>query len=407
MHKSEIKIGIIAERKNPPDKRVAFTPAQCLRIQAEFPGIKILVEPSPMRCIANREYEELGIPLVEDLSEADILFGIKEVPVEALIPKKTYFFFSHTIKKQAHNRRLLQELLSRKIEMVDYECLLDEKGGRTVAFGRFAGIVGAFNSLRIWLKRNTNIELKNASDCSDMSEMLNSVRPFVGKMGKVRIAVTGTGRVGLGAVEVLENLGIKRVQSSEFLSAEFKEPVFTILSSRHYMRHKDNNPWNEAEFRTNPSEFVSGFMEFAKRTDILIPCHYWNPAAPALFTKEDIAQPEFKISVISDVTCDIEGSIPTTLRASTIKVPFYDISRDTCQEQAPFSKPENISICAVDNLPCELPLDASKAFGEMLMQHVIPELVSENRPGIEGATITKNGQLCPNFSYLKTFSEES
>jgi len=407
MHKSEIKIGIIAERKNPPDKRVAFTPAQCLRIQAEFPGIKILVEPSPMRCIANRAYQELGIPLVDDLSEADILFGIKEVPVEALIPKKTYFFFSHTIKKQAHNRRLLQELLSRKIEMVDYECLLDEKGGRTVAFGRFAGIVGAFNSLRIWLKRNTNIELKNASDCSDMSEMLNSVRPFVGKMGKVRIAVTGTGRVGLGAVEVLENLGIKRVQSSEFLSAEFKEPVFTILSSRHYMRHKDNNPWNEAEFRTNPSEFVSGFMEFAKRTDILIPCHYWNPAAPALFTKEDIAQPEFKISVISDVTCDIEGSIPTTLRASTIKVPFYDISRDTCQEQAPFSKPENISICAVDNLPCELPLDASKAFGEMLMQHVIPELVSENRPGIEGATITKNGQLCPNFSYLKTFSEES
>ena len=406
MHQSEIKIGLIAERKNPPDKRVAFTPAQCLKIQAEFPGIKILVEPSPMRCIPDREYEALGIPVSNDLSDAEILFGIKEVPIEALIPGKTYFFFSHTIKKQAHNRRLLQELLSRKIEMVDYECLLDEKGGRTVAFGRFAGIVGAYNSLRIWLRRNANIELKNASDCSDMVEMLNSVRPFVEKIGNVRIAVTGTGRVGLGAIEVLENLGIKRVQPVEFISEKFNEPVFTVLSSRHYLRHKDNKPWNEAEFRTNPSEFVSGFMDFAKQTDILIPCHYWDPAAPALFSKEDISQPEFRISVISDVTCDIEGSIPTTLRASTIKDPFYDISRETCQEKAPFSNPENISICAVDNLPCELPLDASEAFGEMLMQHVIPELVSDKKPGIEGATITKNGQLCANFSYLKSFSEE-
>jgi saccharopine dehydrogenase (NAD+, L-lysine-forming) len=405
MPAEKIQIALITERKNPPDKRVAFSPDQCRTISRQFPHIEFLVEPSNVRCITDLEYEKQGIRVTGEIQNAGIFFGIKEVPVEYLSKGKTYFFFSHTIKKQAHNRKLLQALLSKGIEMVDYECLLDENGGRTVAFGRFAGIVGAYNGLRMWLMKKSVATLPPASACPDMAEMIGAVRPFVSNLDGIKIVVTGTGRVGLGALEVLDTLGIKRLDPKSYLEYAGSESVYTVLSSRHYFRKGDSDVWNEADFRADPKNYKSEFRQFAACSDVLISCHYWNPSAPALFLMEDIAEPDFRVSVISDVTCDIGGSIPTTIRASSIEHPFYDITRKDGKEATAFSAEQNITVCAVDNLPCELPYDASIAFGKMLMEHVIPELVSDQRPGIKGATICRHGELTSKFLFLKDFAE--
>lgn len=396
-------MGIIREGKTPPDRRVAFLPEQCSEIQYANPGLHFVVEHSDVRCVPDSQYQALDLDTHTDLKKCDVLFGIKEVPISQLIENKTYFFFSHTIKKQTHNRKLLQEILKKNITLVDYECLIDETGQRTVAFGRFAGIVGAYNAFRMWMFRFHQIRLKAASECGDMEEMLDYARHHIPLVGPVKIAITGTGRVGKGAVEVLENLGIRKVSPEEYLSATFEVPVFTVLSSRHYLVSDLCPDWNEDHFRHQPESYRSEFKKFASETDLFIPCHYWNPKAPRLFEPQDILEPDWKIKVISDVTCDLEGSVPTTLRSSTIEDPFYDIETDLLQETRPFSGADHITVCAVDNLPCELPYDASKAFGEMLWKHVIPELVSGDYKSIDKATIAQGGRLTERFAYLQDF----
>jgi saccharopine dehydrogenase (NAD+, L-lysine-forming) len=402
-----LKILLIAEKKNPPDKRVAFTPEQCKIIEAQHPEIRFYFEASPVRCIPDKQYLAAGITCNLNPREADILFGIKEVPTEYLEPGKTYFFFSHTIKKQEHNRTLLQHLLSKKIEMIDYECLLDETGERTVAFGRFAGIVGAYNAFRLWLKKNEVTLLPAASSCRNTEELISRIRPWLPAMKGVKMAITGSGRVGKGAHEVFEMLGLPESDPEAYLTYHGNELVYTILRSSDYMNNRDGKTWDESRFRSNPEEFESSFSKFAACTDVLISCHYWNPKAPELFRLDEVTGPDFRISVISDVTCDIGGSIPTTLRASTIADPFYEVDRKSGKElpDESGSQTRSISVCAVDNLPCELPLDASAAFGEMLMKQVIPEIGCEHRPSIQGATICREGKLSPKFAYLQDFAD--
>lgn len=352
-------------------------------------------------------YQGLGFHMGEEMESCDVLFGIKEVPIQALLPGKMYFFFSHTIKKQAHNQKLLQQVLSRKITLVDYECLVNDKGERTVAFGRFAGIVGAYNALRMWMFRFYQIWLKPAHECGDMEEMMDYARHHLSILGPVKIAITGTGRVGKGAKEVLDGLEIKEVEPDDFLMKTYEEPVYTLLSSRHYYQHPEMENWDEKHFRLHAEEYESRFLAFSQSIDLFIPCHYWDPKAPVLFTSAATKYPEFKIKVISDVTCDLEGSVPTTLRTSTIAEPFYDLDPSDFSEKPAFSSEKNISICAIDNLPAELPFDASKAFGEMLMKTVIPELAAGGGKSIERATVAKNGKLTPAFSYLEGYARAS
>lgn len=399
-----MKLGLIRERKNPPDRRVAFLPSQCTDIQAANPSISFLIEPSDIRCVHDNEYLAQDLEVSTDIEKADILFGIKEIPAANLLPDKTYFFFSHTIKKQAHNQKLLQAALAKKITLVDYECLLDEKGNRTVAFGRFAGIVGAYNALRMWMYRFHQILLKPAFECGDMSEMMDYAQHHVSALEPIKIAITGSGRVGNGAREILKALNIKEVEPDDYLTNRYNYPVFAQLSSRHYLRHPEQETWDETHFRKNPEAYERHFQAFAQSTDLLITCHYWDPASPPLFTREEAAYSDFQIKVISDVTCDLEGSVPTTLRTSTIQNPFYDIDPQTFTEQTAFSAEKNITVCAIDNLPCELPYDSSKAFGEMLASHVIPGLLSGGSKSIEMATIVKNGKLTDRFQYLEDYA---
>jgi alanine dehydrogenase len=397
-----MKIGIIREGKTQPDKRVPFTPNQLNAIQRDYAGkISIQVESSQARAYSDSEYVDAGIQVVSDLSDCDVLFGVKEVPIAQLIAGKTYFFFSHTMKKQPYNRKLLKAILEKNIRLMDYEVLKDEAGDRVVAFGRWAGIVGAYNAFWTYGQKTALFDIKRAKDCFDLQELHLELTKV--QLPPVKIVVTGTGRVAKGASEILKKLNIKQVLIEEFLFDYFEEPVFVMLKSEDYNRRKSDGGYDQAEFYKYPERYESHFQKFTEVAEILIAAAYWNPASPRLFELAEIAGDDFQISVIADVSCDVHGSVPTTIKSTTILEPVFDIDR-TSQEALPaFGSQTSISVMAIDNLPCELPREASKEFGEQLTEWVIPALLEESAPILERATIARDGDLTLEFMYLTDF----
>lgn len=400
-----MKVGILREGKTPPDKRVPLTPAQCVEVQHKFQEVKIRVQPSPVRCFQDKEYADSGIEIQEDLSDCDILLGVKEVKTDQFIEGKKYLFFSHTIKKQTYNRKLLQAVLQKNIQLIDYEVLTNKEGFRIIGFGRFAGLVGAYNGLRAFGLRNKLFDLKPAHQCEDLIEMQKHLDEI--QLPPIKIALTGDGRVAGGVLEIMNHLKIMRVTPDTFLRVkEIKEPVYTQLLPSNYTKRKDGSAFDLYHFFNHPEMYENAFQEFSKTCDILIAAAFWDPKAPVLFTPEEMKTEDFKISVISDITCDIEGSIPSTKRASTIDDPFYDYNPETGELEPAFSSEKNISVQAVDNLPCELPKDASLDFGRNLIDKVFPGLFGNDEDGIiERSSITKNGKLSERFSYLQDFAD--
>jgi saccharopine dehydrogenase (NAD+, L-lysine forming) len=398
-----VKIGILREGKLPPDRRVPLTPEQCVKVQQTFPGTKIIVQNSPVRCFDDESYRRHGIPVQEDLSNCDVLLGVKEVPKEDLIPAKVYFFFSHTVKKQEYNRELLQTVLQKKIQLVDYELLIGEDGFRIIGFGRFAGLVGAYTGLRAFGLRQRIFNLKPAYQCDGLAEMLQQLTQI--NLPPVKIALTGDGRVAQGAVEILDFMKIQRLVPDQYLKIEQPVfPVYTQLLPQHYAKRKDGSEFGLMHFFNHPGMYENAFLPFARSTGLLIAAAYWDPKAPVLFTAEDMKQTDFRISIISDITCDIEGSIPSTKRASSIDDPFYDYNPETGSLELPFSSDKNITVQAVDNLPNELPKDASYDFGRNLIDKVFPALLTNYSDKIiERATIAKEGKLTRQYSYLQDF----
>lgn len=397
-----MKIGIIREGKNPPDKRTPFPPGQLKSLNERFGDqLTFIVESSPSRCYSDDEYRTSGIEVVDDISDADVFFGVKEVPIEKLNPDKTYFFFSHTIKKQRYNKNLLRAILEKNIRLIDYEVLKDDQGNRVVAFGRWAGIVGAYNAFWAYGKKTALYDIKRASECMDLSELKLELKKV--QLPPIKIVVTGSGRVGKGVKEILEVLNIPEVETHEFLHLYFEEPVFTVLSSSDYNRRKADGAFDREEFYSSPELYESHFLKFAEAGEMLIAAAYWDPDAPRLFKLEDINSPDFALSVIADVTCDIGGSIPTTLRASTILEPIYDVDRASGTEIPAFGSQTSISVMAIDNLPCELPRESSLEFGKQLEQWVVPALLEENSPILERATVARDGDLTLEFMYLRDF----
>jgi saccharopine dehydrogenase (NAD+, L-lysine-forming) len=401
-----MKIGIIQEGKIPADHRSPFTPALLREIQKTFGNnLSICVEKSEFRCFTDEEYVEQGIEVVTDLVEADVLFGVKEVPITQLIPGKTYFFFSHTIKKQPKNKALLQSILAKSIRLIDYELLKNPAGERVVAFGRWAGIVGAYNAFWTYGMKTGLFEIKRAIACRDLEDLKVELKKVV--LPPIKIIVTGRGRVGKGVLEILTILGLREVEPQEFLSTDFDEPVFVCLSSSDYLRRKLDGGYDQADFYAHPEAYESHFLPFAKAGEILIAAAYWDPIAPRLFELPAIQTPDFTISVIADITCDLDGSIPTTRRASTILEPVYDVDRGTAKELPAFGKQDSISVMAIDNLPCELPRESSAEFARQLREWVIPELGKEISPILEKATIARDGDLTLEFMYLSDYVSDA
>jgi alanine dehydrogenase len=398
----EIKIGLIREGKNPPDKRVVFTPLQILEIGQRFPHVKVTVQESTHRCFTDDEYRKQSVPVQPDLADCNIIMGIKEVPSTNLIEGKTYLFFSHTMKKQPYNRKLLQEVLSKKIKLIDYEALTDTQGNRLVAFGRYAGMVGAYNALLTYGKRYNAFQLKRAFDCFDVNALKLELRKVT--LPPVKIILTGAGRVAKGAMEALDTAGIRKVNPYDFTHSSFEEAVYVQLGSVDYHLRKDGGNFNRDEFHNHPDKYYSIFNNYIHHADILLAGAFWNINAPKLFSREDMLDPAFKIKVIADITCDINGSIPSTKQASTISDPVYDYDPITDSVKPPFSFDSFVTVMAIDNLPCELTRSASEEFGHDIIDRILrPLLVNDSEGIIERATIAKTGKLTKEFSYLQDF----
>ncbi|MGD1843600.1 MAG: NAD(P)-dependent oxidoreductase [Thermonemataceae bacterium] len=397
-----MKIGIIREGKVPVDKRVVLLPAACQEAKARFPTIEIIVQTSIIRCVKDEAYRQAGFPINESMKRCDVLLGVKEVPIKDLIPHNTYMFYSHTIKKQPYNRQLLRAILEKNITLIDYECLTDAQGNRIIAFGRYAGIVGAYNAFWTYGKRYDLYDLHRAIDCEDYDDLLKGLQTAYPHLPPhLKVVLTGRGRSGGGAAEMLEGMGIKKVSPEAYLSESFNQPVYTHLASSDYYQPIQSQA---PSFYEAPEKYQSDFLKFAKQSDIFISAHYWNPKAARLFTKEDVRLEDFRLRIIADITCDIDGSVPTTIRASTIADPVYDYNPTTEQDELAFSEEQNITVMAVDNLPCELPIGASRSFGNQFIQEVLPHFFNGDPAQVlASATIAKAGKLTPSFHYLQDF----
>lgn len=398
-----LKIGILRETKNPADRRVPLTPPQIVALQELYPNVEFFVQPSEFRCYSNEEYEYLNILLKEDLRDCDILMGVKEIDKRTFIPGKTYLFFAHVAKQQPHNIEMFREMVEKKVSLIDFEYLTTDEGQRVVAFGRHAGIVGAYNGLRARGIKTNNFRLKPAYQCHDLEEMWAGLRLIELNPG-LKILVTGDGRVAHGIIETLGVANVVEVSPGEYLNSEFSVPVFCRIGPENYTKHKLGKPFVFHEFVRSPHDYKSIFLPYTRVTDILMTGHYWDPGSPVFFTKEDMKKPGWKISIIADISCDIDGPIPSTLRATTISDPFYAYNPFLETEEPAFSRMTNVTVMSIDNLPGELPRDASLGFGKQLMGDVIHDLLTENNsPMIERATILKNGELTPKYLYLSDY----
>lgn len=393
--------GLIRERKTPPDHRVVLSPTACQNVLARFPQAQLRVEPSPIRVFRDDDYRDAEIPVSEDMNECDVLLGVKEVPIDSLIPGKKYFFFSHTIKKQPYNRQLLRAILEKNIELYDHEVLTGPSGGRLVAFGRYAGIVGAYNGIRAYGLKTGSFQLPKAESLPDQKALIEALRQL--ELPPMKILLTGRGRVGSGAREMLDGMGIKKVAVNDYLGQAFDEPVYCQIDASFYNKRKDGVRGNKAEFISRPDLYESNFFRFTRVTDLFIAGHFYGQGAPYLITREDARQPEFRIKVVADISCDIDGPVAPTIRASTIADPVFGYNPFTEQE-TDFRKPEAIAVMAVDNLPAELPRDASEGFGAAFVRHVIPAFFNGDKEGVlERARMTQNGKLTPRYAYLQDY----
>lgn len=396
-----MKFGIIKERKNPPDRRVVFTPEELLRLQSDYPDALVKVESSDIRVFPDEDYSKLGIEVAEDISDCEVFFGVKEIPVDYLIPNKKYFFFSHTIKKQPYNRKLLQAILEKNIELYDHETIVDANNKRLIGFGRYAGIVGAYNGFRAFGIKYELFNLPKAETLNTKEDLVVRLRRQI--FPNLKIVLTGHGKVGMGAKEILDGMKIKQVSVDDFLNKVYSQPVYTQIDVLDYNKRIDGQVLDNKDFYTNPQAYTSNFERFTKVADIFMAGHFHGNNAPDILTHDMLKAADCKIKVVADISCDVDGPIACTIKASTIAEPFFGYLPSEHKE-VPYTHPGSIMVMSVDNLPCELPKDASEGFGEMFMKHVIPAFFNGDKDGIlQRAKITENGKLTPRFAYLQDY----
>jgi len=396
-----MKFGIIKERKNPPDRRVVFSPSKLQEFKNQFSTAVLKVERSDIRVFSDEQYRNAGIEVTEDISDCDVLFGVKEVPIAALIPNKKYFFFSHTIKKQPYNRDLLKAILDRNIELYDHETITKVNGARLIGFGRYAGIVGAYNGFRAIGLKTEKFSLPKAETLDSQKELIDALNKI--NLPNIKILLTGNGKVAYGAKEMLDAMNIKNVSIEDYLSKDYDEAVYCFADVLDYNKRKDGQIINNRDFYTNPEAYESNFMRFAKTTDFFIAGHFFGDGSPYLFTRTDAKHPDFNIKYVADISCDIDGPVASTIRPSTIAEPVYGYDAEA-EIEVDYKNENAIVVMAVDNLPCELPKDASEGFGEMFLQNVIPAFFNNDKDGVLArAKMTANGKLTERFSYLQNY----
>ena len=395
-------LGLIKEGKVPSDNRVALTPKQCKWLIESNPGLDIIVESSNTRCYKDQEYINEGIKIVTDISNADILLGIKEVPKEQLISNKTYLFFSHTKKAQIYNQALFQAMMDKHITLIDYECLEHEDGQRLIGFGFFAGIVGAHNGIMAYGNRTKQFHLGRVKEVKDYLELIHTY--FGLKLPPIKIAITGSGRVAHGVLEIMNLMDVQQVEPDEFKSRNYAYPVYVHLKGRDLYLRKDNNTYERNDFHEHPEQYRCLFNEFLPHAHILMNGIYWEPGIPPLFTLQDLKDDEYNLTTIADITDDAHGSVPCNLGDASSDEPVYGVNLDTLQKEEPYHH-NCIDVMAVGNLPNELPRDASRFFGEQLIKYVLSDLVAGGNSIIINATMLEHGNLTSNYNYLSDYAK--
>ena len=396
-----MKFGIIKERKNPPDRRVVFSPEELIQLKNQFPTAEIKVEGSDIRVFSDQQYSSLGINVSNDMNDCDVLFGVKEVPIESLIQNKKYFFFSHTIKKQTYNRKLLQALLEKNIDFYDHETIVDANFNRLIGFGRYAGIVGTYNAFRAFGIKFGLFTIPKAETLSGKEDLVTKLKRPI--LPPIKVVLTGCGKVGNGAKEILDAMKLKEVTVENFLTKKYSEPVYVQIDVLDYNKRMDGKILDKNDFYSNTKVYTSDFERFTKVSDIFIAGHFYGNEAPYILTQEMLQANDCNIKVVADISCDVNGPIACTIKASTIAEPLFGYSPSEHKEVDVFH-PAAIVVMSVDNLPCELPKDASEGFGEMFMKNVIPAFFNGDKDGIlQRAKMTENGKLTERFHYLQDF----
>lgn len=400
-----MKLGIIKERIFPPDRRVAFSPQVLAQIKERYPTVEISVESSDIRQYSDQSYTDMGINVTHDVSDCDVLFGVKEVPIEFLIPNKKYFMFSHTIKKQEANRSLLQEILKKNIELFDYEGFVDAKGKRVIGFGAYAGIVGAYNAIQLFGLKYELYKLPKVSSLKDKNVLIQKLKnQFI---PPIKIMVTGTGRVSQGVQELFKAIKMKRVMPKDFLNKTYSEPVFTILSCEDIFERKDGGDFVKKDFYDNPTDYKSCFDKYAFVADVLISGHFQAKNGPVILSNDVLKDKRNTLKVVADISCDIDGSIACSMRKSSIEKPFYGYL-PAQEKEVDLFHPLAIGVMSINNLPTELAKDASDGFGQMLLDTIVPALIEGNNSGfLSTGRVTDKGKLTAKYAYLQDFVDAS
>ena len=396
-----LKIGLIREGKIPQDNRVALTPAQCKWLHLNFDDVEVIAQQSDSRCYTDQEYKRAGVEVKEDIRDCNLLLGIKEVPVVMLLEGKTYLFFSHTKKLQPGNQKLFKAILDKKITLIDYECLEHEDGTRIIGFGFFAGIVGAHNGMMAYGNRTGVYKLQRVGSVNSFQKLIHTY--FGLKIPNIKIAVTGTGRVAHGVLEIMNLMGIHEVEPEEYLEGEFSYPAYVHLKGADLYFHKMTGNYNRKDFHANPGDYNCRFTDFISNTDVLINGIYWEKNIPRLFELDDIKKENFRIQTIADITDDLHGSVPCNLGDSTIADPVYGVDKTSFEKTKPYL-PNSVDLMAVGNLPNELARDASRYFGEQLIKYVLDDIRLGGSKLIDNATMVKAGQLQELYLYMKEYA---
>lgn len=396
-----MKFGIIKERKNPPDRRVVFSPNELAKLKQTYHDAIVEVESSDIRIFSDVQYKSMGITVTEDVSGCDVLFGVKEVPVDNLIPDKAYFFFSHTIKKQPYNQKLLKAILEKNIDLYDHETIVDDQNRRLIGFGKYAGMVGVYNGIRAFGIKFELFKLPKAETLAGKDALISHLKRL--NLPALKFVVTGTGKVGSGAKEILEAIKVKEITVENYLAKNYAQPVYVQLDVLEYNKRIDGEVIDFRDFIEHPDQYVSDFEKFTKVSDIYFAGHFYATGAPMILTKEMLNASDCKLKVVADISCDVNGPIACTVRSSTIEEPIYGYFPLEDREVEVFH-PAAVVVMAVDNLPCEIPKDASEGFGEQFMEHVIPAFFNGDKDGIlQRAKITEKGKLTERFSYLQDY----
>ena len=404
MDKQLTNIGIVRESRN-DENRTPLVPEHIKKYKESNPNINFIIQPSNSRCFSDEEYELCGAKINENLNECSIIFGVKEIDPNILINNRTYLFFSHTFKinKQQkniekHKKDLLLSILNKKITLIDYENIRGKNGTRCLGFGRFAGIVGCYNTLNLLLKVLGKQSLASAYKINDYERLVLNLKNLY--FPKTKILVTGDGRVAKGVIELLNLTNIKAVSKKDFLEKKFDQPIFCNLETKDYVTNNSSTNFNLEHFINNPQDYSSSALQYLKETDILISAHYWDPSSPKIFENEDLKVLQ-NLKIVGDITCDINGSVPTTIRSTTIEKPNYWIERYNLKEID--ENNDGIAVMAVDNLPSELPRDSSTEFSEGIINEVLPFLLKEDDGRILNGTITTDGSFLEKYNYLNNY----